>query len=118
VEQSRPYIDNDQVQCEWTAQEEARVYQWVRERGLRWNDLEELLPGRTANAIKNRWYATLQKREQALMRDTETMLDIRERMKRGMPIPEICKGAFPCPVSMIPPPQQYKSEVISLRRSF
>jgi hypothetical protein len=31
------------------------------------------------------------------MRDTETMLDIRDRMRRGMPIPEIRKGGFPLP---------------------
>jgi hypothetical protein len=73
------------------------VYQWVRERGSRWNNLKKLFPGCTANAIKNRWYAVLQKREQALIRDTETMLDIRDRMRRGMPIPEICKGDFPLP---------------------
>jgi hypothetical protein len=73
------------------------LYQWVRERGLRWNNLEKLLPERTANAIKNRWYAILQKREQALMRDTETMLNIRYQMRHGMPIPEICKGGFPLP---------------------
>jgi hypothetical protein len=58
---------DNQVQGEWTAQEEALAYQWERERGSRWNDLEKLLPGRTANAIKNRWYAVLQKREQTLM---------------------------------------------------
>jgi hypothetical protein len=43
---------DNQVQGKWTTQEEVFVYQWVRERGLRWNDLEKLLPGRTANAIK------------------------------------------------------------------
>jgi hypothetical protein len=36
---------DNQVQGEWTAQEEPLVYQWVRERGLRCNDLEKLLPG-------------------------------------------------------------------------
>jgi hypothetical protein len=45
---------HNQAQGEWTAQEEALVYQWVRERGLCCNDLEKLLPRRTANAIKNR----------------------------------------------------------------
>jgi hypothetical protein len=109
---------DNQVQGEWTTQEEALVYQWVRERGVGWNDLEKLLPGRTANAIKNRWYAVLQKTEQALMRDTETIFDIRDRMRRGMPIPEVCKEVSLCPVSMIPPPQRWKSGVISLRRSF
>jgi hypothetical protein len=73
------------------------MYQWVRERGLCWNDLEKHLPGRTDNAINNRWYAVLQKREQARMGETETMLDIRDRMRRGMLILEICKGAFPWP---------------------
>jgi hypothetical protein len=58
---------DNHVQGEWTAQEEALVYQCVRERALRWNDREKLLPGRTANAIKNRSYAVLQKREHARM---------------------------------------------------
>jgi hypothetical protein len=36
---------DNQVQGEWTAHEEAFMYQWIRERGLHWNDLEKLLPG-------------------------------------------------------------------------
>jgi hypothetical protein len=31
------------------------------------------------------------------MLDTETMLNIRDRVRPGMPIPEICKGCFPLP---------------------
>jgi hypothetical protein len=69
---------DDQVQGEWTAQEEALVYQWVRERGLCWNDLKKLLPGPYGQRDQKPMVRSSSKEGAGLMRDVETMLDIRD----------------------------------------
>eukprot|EP00802_Teleaulax_amphioxeia_P013493 Tamp_13544.p1 GENE.Tamp_13544~~Tamp_13544.p1 ORF type:complete len:256 (-),score=34.45 Tamp_13544:539-1306(-) len=43
----------------WTAQEDAVIIDAQSRMGNKWIDVAALLPGRTANSIKNRWNATL-----------------------------------------------------------
>jgi hypothetical protein len=81
-----------QIREAWRPEEDQIIYQIVRRDGLRWAHLEKLLPGRTANAIKNRWYAVLRRREQKIIGDTAKWLDVRERLREGQAIPEICQG--------------------------
>jgi hypothetical protein len=57
--------------------------------GPQWQKIATHLPGRTVHDVRNRWYATLSKREQALIYDTEQILSIRERMRNQEPIPEL-----------------------------
>jgi transposase len=83
---------DNQVVGPWTAEEDGVIYERFRLHGPRWDVLEHFLPGRTAGAIKHRWYAHLQRREHALLGDTTLMMDIRKRLDEGAPIPEICTG--------------------------
>jgi hypothetical protein len=80
----------NQIHGEWTVAEDRMIYEVVRTLGTRWLHLERLLPGRSGHAIKNRWYAVLQKREHALLGDTTIMMDIRRRLENGQDIAEIC----------------------------
>jgi hypothetical protein len=46
---------------EWTREEDDIIKATVLEIGTKWSHLQKLLPGRTDNDIKNRWYTYLAK---------------------------------------------------------
>ena len=42
----------------WTAEEDRTIDEGVRLEGLRWREVAEKLPGRTASGCRNRWVRT------------------------------------------------------------
>jgi hypothetical protein len=46
----------------WSGDEDRFILNFVKIYGTKWSQLAELIPSRTDNAIKNRWYGSISKR--------------------------------------------------------
>jgi hypothetical protein len=61
-ERWRNHLDPDVNREAWSEQEDAILISWHDKIGTKWVKIAEYLPGRSDNAIKNRWNSTLSKR--------------------------------------------------------
>jgi hypothetical protein len=61
-ERWRNHLDPEVNRCPWTDEEDLVLIDWHEKIGSKWVKIAEYLPGRSDNAIKNRWNSTLSKR--------------------------------------------------------
>jgi len=54
----------------WTQEEDSLILAAVREHGTRWSTIQKLLPGRSDNSIKNRYYSAARKAQRLEKRAT------------------------------------------------
>jgi hypothetical protein len=55
------YLADNLCDDEWTAAEDAVIFQKMREIGPKWATIARFLHGRSENAVKNRWHKHLAK---------------------------------------------------------
>jgi hypothetical protein len=63
----------------WTTAENRITYIELHRIAPTWRKIESHLPVRTVDTVKNRWYATFSRREQALIYDMEHKFSVREK---------------------------------------
>lgn len=61
-------LDPTVSKSKWTEEEDRLIIESIEKSGTRWSIIASLLPGRTDNAVKNRWYSTLHRRLERIAR--------------------------------------------------
>jgi hypothetical protein len=56
------HLDPNIKRSTWTPIEDQIIIDTIQKIGTKWADIARLLPGRTDNAVKNRWNSTLRRR--------------------------------------------------------
>jgi len=56
---------------EWTSEEDAAIFAGVEQHGSRWCEIIKSIPGRTDNAIKNRYNSIIRRQKAAVARDAQ-----------------------------------------------
>ena len=65
------HLSPDVRKTKWSADEDRAIVEAVQLYGTRWSEIVKMFPGRTDNAIKNRWNSMLRKEDRRLKRIQE-----------------------------------------------
>jgi hypothetical protein len=71
----------------WTPEEDAVLIDCQNKWGNKWSKIASLLPGRTDNAVKNRWNSSLKRRVEAFERRTARPIEATRPPSSPEPIP-------------------------------
>jgi hypothetical protein len=68
------HLSPDIVKAEWSQQEDELIFQYYTVHGGKWSAISKLFPGRSDNAIKNRWNSSVSKRLQTTAEGVQTVV--------------------------------------------
>ena len=115
------HLDPTVVNKDFTPEEDEIIFQKHQELGPKWSIIARVLPGRTDNAIKNRWNASISKRVSKNEKGEEILLpDMSKRKRRvarqlpSRPAPvKTSSPEIPIIEKIIPLPQEANSTISS-----
>jgi hypothetical protein len=115
-ERWRNHLDPDLNRTPWTEEEDRILIEMVETLGSKWVKIADFLPGRSDNAIKNRWNSTVKKR-------LEYERNGGQRPRRGRPPQHVAAqrrlelAQKPFSADDIPKPPRFDEAVGDLRES-